>query len=219
MNPVVQKKLFGNFKVVVLACLTALSLTTSARDCNPCEPSAAAKSAPSAIHLEATPPAFELNLRGPGQYYDKESGLIYNNQRTYAPNQGRFIQPDPMGLGGGLSRFNYVNGDPLRNTDPEGLQTSVDAAIRNAIGKGDMAELRALAEAANTDQAALIQRAMTPARDLIRGQTKRAASYASELEDLSYAEICQTAKGTGELANKAAKMKKLIEQQERLLGK
>jgi YD repeat-containing protein len=37
---------------------------------------------------------FVLNIRGPGQYYDEETGLIYNNQRYIDPNSGRFTQPD-----------------------------------------------------------------------------------------------------------------------------
>ena len=163
--------------------------------------------------------AVAFNLRYPGQYFDQESSLHYNYHRSYSATTGRYTQSDPIGLDGGWNRFNYAESNPLSFTDPLGLQTTVDAAIRNAIAKGDIAELRALLEAANPQQAATIQRALTPARSLIRGQTKRSASYASELEELSYAEICQAAKGSGELANKASKMKKLIEQQERLLAK
>ncbi|MBB6589526.1 hypothetical protein PP715_24045 [Ralstonia solanacearum] len=97
--------------------------------------------------------------------------------------------------------------------------TTVDAAIEQAIRRGDIEELQALMEAANPEQASVIQRAMKPARDLIRGQTRRSSSYASELEENSYAEICKLSRGSNEIAKKAAKMKKLIEQQERLLQK
>lgn len=74
-------------------------------------------------------------------------------------------------------------------------------------------------EVANPEQASVIQRALTPARNLIRGQTKRSSSYAAGLEENSYAELCQMARGKGDVANKAGKMKKLIEQQERLIEK
>jgi RHS repeat-associated protein len=43
----------------------------------------------------------EFNLRYPGQYFDKESGLHYNGFRTYAPQTGRYTQGDPIGLDGG----------------------------------------------------------------------------------------------------------------------
>ena len=47
------------------------------------------------------------------QYFDEESNLSYNYFRTYQPTQGRFTQPDPIGLNGGSNRFGYVGGNPL----------------------------------------------------------------------------------------------------------
>jgi RHS repeat-associated protein len=47
--------------------------------------------------------AFPLRL--PGQYYDQETGLHYNYHRTYDPATGRYIQSDPIGLGGGSLRY------------------------------------------------------------------------------------------------------------------
>jgi len=69
----------------------------------------------------ATTPALTLNLRYPGQYFDAESNLFYNYQRVYQPTTGRYTQPDPIGLGGGLNRFGYVGGNVLSNVDPWGL--------------------------------------------------------------------------------------------------
>jgi RHS repeat-associated protein len=71
--------------------------------------------------LTATSPTITMNLRFPGQYWDDESKLSYNYFRNYQPNQGRYTQPDPIGLDGGWSRFGYVEGNPLSMTDPLGL--------------------------------------------------------------------------------------------------
>jgi RHS repeat-associated protein len=73
--------------------------------------------------LTATNPSFAVNLRFPGQYWDDESKLSYNFFRNYQPNQGRYAQPDPIGLAGGWSRFGYVFGRPLNTIDPLGLGT------------------------------------------------------------------------------------------------
>ena len=72
------------------------------------------------VLLKATA-ATELNLRFPGQYDDAETGTVYNYQRQYLASQGRYTQPDPIGLEGGLNRFGYVEGNPLSYSDPQGL--------------------------------------------------------------------------------------------------
>ena len=66
-------------------------------------------------------PDVTFNLRYPGQYFDKETGLHYNYFRTYAPGTGRYTQGDPIGLGGGWNRFGYVDANPLGYVDPDGL--------------------------------------------------------------------------------------------------
>ena len=61
------------------------------------------------------------NLRFPGQYYDAETGLHYNNHRDYDPATGRYLQPDPIGLEGGPNLYSYVQNNPLVFIDPDGL--------------------------------------------------------------------------------------------------
>ena len=67
-------------------------------------------------------PEVTFNLRYPGQYFDSETKLHYNNFRSYDSRTGRYTQGDPIGLDGGFNRFTYVAGDPLNFADDEGLQ-------------------------------------------------------------------------------------------------
>jgi RHS repeat-associated protein len=61
------------------------------------------------------------NLRFPGQYYDKETGLHYNYFRDYDPAKGGYIESDPIGLRGGINTYTYVGASPISRIDPFGL--------------------------------------------------------------------------------------------------
>jgi len=65
--------------------------------------------------------SFVLNLRFPGQYYDQETGLAQNWFRDYNSATGRYVESDPIGLGGGMNTYSYVGGSPLMYIDPYGL--------------------------------------------------------------------------------------------------
>lgn len=74
-----------------------------------------------------------VNLRNPGQYFDAETGLFYNGMRYYEPGTGRYLESDPVGLGGGVSTYAYALGAPLMNVDPYGL--SVGGSVeRDLLG-------------------------------------------------------------------------------------
>jgi RHS repeat-associated protein len=60
------------------------------------------------------------NLRFPGQYFDEETGLHYNDRRYYDPQTGRYITRDPLGFGGGSNLYAYAAHSPTNLTDPTG---------------------------------------------------------------------------------------------------
>ncbi|CAM2163445.1 Rhs family protein [Burkholderia latens] len=59
------------------------------------------------------------NLRFQGQYLDRETGLHYNTFRFYDPDIGRFINPDPIGVLGGINLYQYAS-NPFLWIDPWG---------------------------------------------------------------------------------------------------
>ncbi|MFA9287398.1 RHS repeat-associated core domain-containing protein [Comamonas sp. SY3] len=92
-------------------------------------------------------PEVTFNLRYPGQQWDEETGLAFNVNRYYNPQDGRYIQADPIGLDGGWNRFAYVAGNPLNAIDPQGklafllpfvplVVTGSDLAIIGGAGFG-----------------------------------------------------------------------------------
>lgn len=70
-------------------------------------------------------------MRFPGQYYDSESALHYNAQRTYEAPIGRYAQSDPIGLNGGLDTYSYVSSASLDHSDANG--TCLDGCVLEGV--------------------------------------------------------------------------------------
>jgi RHS repeat-associated protein len=64
-----------------------------------------------------------------GQYWLADANLHYYRARIYDARLGRFLQPDPIGFGGGMNLYAYVKGDPVNRSDPSGLQDEPDIII------------------------------------------------------------------------------------------
>jgi RHS repeat-associated protein len=65
-------------------------------------------------------PACPTRLRFAGHFFDEHLGLFYNRFRDYDPALGRYLQPDPLGHGGGVNLFAYST-NPLVEVDLRGL--------------------------------------------------------------------------------------------------
>jgi RHS repeat-associated protein len=73
-----------------------------------------------------------INLRFAGQYFDDATGLHYNYLRDYWPAAGRYLQPDPAGLAGGLNLYEYAGANPLVANDVRG--TSIVSWLGKRVG-------------------------------------------------------------------------------------
>lgn len=70
----------------------------------------------------ATPTgSLTYNLRLPGQYFDSETGHIYNYYRDYDLGTGRYIESDLVGIESDLNTYRYVLDNPVGLIDPYGL--------------------------------------------------------------------------------------------------
>jgi RHS repeat-associated protein len=86
-------------------------------------------------------------FRYTGREFDAETNLYYYRARYYDTVTGRFLSEDPIGFEGGFNLYRYVKNQPTRYVDPTGKAiSSVDAAMEQAIARGDLAEIQQLLE-------------------------------------------------------------------------
>jgi len=72
------------------------------------------------VRSEFNPQQISQPIRMQGQQLDLETGLFYNRYRYYAPQMGRYVTQDPIGLLGGMNKCCYP-GNPNQSIDPTGM--------------------------------------------------------------------------------------------------
>ncbi len=80
-------------------------------------------------------PGYNFSPRFPGQVY-VGYWLSANGYRDYAINLGRYLESDPIGLGGGINTYAYARANPLRFIDPLGLNYAESWGAAGAIAGG-----------------------------------------------------------------------------------
>jgi RHS repeat-associated protein len=75
------------------------------------------------------------------------SGVIAMGARSYVPQLGRFLQPDPV-PGGSANAYGYTFGDPVDSSDPSGESTIQELIAGHAAQVGAEAQAKEEAEIA-----------------------------------------------------------------------
>lgn len=125
-----------------------------------------------------------FNLRYPGQYYDAESKLHYNHTRYFQPRTGRYLQPDLIGLEGGINVYTYAGGNPVMYMDPTGTFWQLITAFFSMLGFGLETQSIATGEppggsmagsVAKTAEKAAVSQAVKTAQSVSKGATQDTA--------------------------------------------
>ena len=138
-----------------------------------------------------------LNLRFPGQYYDKETELYYNHHRYYEAETGRYLTSDPIGLGGGFNRNAYAENHVSIYIDPYGLWASQKGFHIHQIANLTM--LRSNSKSIKNN------RKLLEIAGILRNATKYADSAKFQTAEFSYRHAMrgpgQTVEGARKIAN------------------
>ena len=82
--------------------------------------------------MDLTKPELRLH-RYTGMERDDETGLSYHNARYYIPWLGRWLNPDPIGIGDGVNVYAYCGNNPVLKIDSTGMGGD-DPPLRAATG-------------------------------------------------------------------------------------
>ena len=73
-------------------------------------------------HADGTASAYANAIGFGGYYLDAETGLSLAQHRYYHPTLGIWTGPDPGGYVDGMNLYQYCRSNPVRSTDPMGLE-------------------------------------------------------------------------------------------------
>jgi RHS repeat-associated protein len=90
-------------------------------------------------NLIKTSGSFTADFGYAGMLYEPNSGLDLTLYRAYSPRLQRWLSRDPLGESAGLNQYNYVNGNPVNNTDPLGLCDNPPGPVGQELA--DLAQL------------------------------------------------------------------------------
>lgn len=131
-------------------------------------------------------------FRYTGRQFDSDTALYYYRARYYDAMSGRFLSEDPTEFTGGFNFYAYTANNPLRYKDPSGMGlTSVDAAMEQAIARGNVGEVEALLQTTGDELTPAMRQAAQTAIDnssTTEGGAKSAAELAQHLKNAADAQ-------------------------------
>jgi RHS repeat-associated protein len=133
-----------------------------------------------------TSPSTYSWLGAGGSRTELPSGAINMGARSYVPQLGRFLQPDPI-PGGSASAYSYTYGDPVNSSDPSGEYTATaeewaytsSSAIATAAAETRATELAAIKAAEEATRNAAIEAAARQAAEWAASEAENNAAWAA----------------------------------------
>jgi RHS repeat-associated protein len=72
--------------------------------------------------------------------FDHENGFYHYHFRKYDPVTGNWLTPDPIGIGGGINLYRFVQNNPVNFVEWLGLYSSMGEGYGGDLGGGDEVE-------------------------------------------------------------------------------